>query len=30
MIVVAFIFAFIVFTVEVIRDNGGFRRRGRR
>lgn len=27
MIIVAFVFAFLVFTVEVIRDNGGLQRR---
>lgn len=30
MIVAAFVFAFLVFIVEVIRDNGGRQRRGRR
>jgi hypothetical protein len=30
MIVAAFVFAFLAFTVEVIRDNGGLRRWRRR
>jgi hypothetical protein len=30
MIVAALVFAFVVFTVSVIRDNGGLRRGGRR